>query len=178
MCCIRIRIFQAAAIAGLVCLCSAANAEPMPQIAGSSLNGKQIQLPNASKGHPAVILLGFSHDSQTQMKQWGVRLRTQFSGSPDVEVYSIVVLEDAPRLIRGMIVHSMKSSVPADQHDRFLTVVQGEADLKRAAKFEKANEAYLLLLDVNGEIQWRTHGEATDRASSDLTDHFKALKPQ
>lgn len=147
----------------------------MPKVTGTSLSGNQVQLPDAAKGHPALIIVGFSHDSQAQTKQWDIQAHKQFSAPPKLEIYAIAVLQDAPRFVRGMIVHSMKGSVPSDEHDHYLTVVEGENDLKGAAKFEKADEAYLLLIDANGEIQWRGHGPSTDAAAADLAAHLKNL---
>ena len=70
-----------------------------------------------------------------------------------VTVYSIAVLEDAPWLVRAMIVHGMKSGVPLQQHDHFLLVYQGESELKRIIGFERSEEGYLLLVDSKGKIQ-------------------------
>jgi hypothetical protein len=59
-------------------------------------------LPDAAAGHPAVVVIGFTHSSQNQTKAWAARLQHEFP------TYSIAVLENAPRLVRGMAVHGMK----------------------------------------------------------------------
>lgn len=172
----RIQIWRVLATICLGLSCSAATAEQMPQIEGTNLSGNLVQLPAAVKGHTAVIIIGFSHDSQTQTRQWEMKVRKLISGSPSIQVYLIAVLEDAPRLIRGMIVHAMRGSTPAGERDHFLTVVHGENDLKRAAHFAKPDDAYVLLLDSNGQIQWRIHGQASDTVSGELANRLKALE--
>jgi hypothetical protein len=92
-----------------------------------------------------------------------------------VVVYSIAVLEDAPRLVRGMAVHGIKSGVPARQHDHFVIVYHGESDLKRVTRFLRSEEAYILLLDAKGEIQWRSHGPVSDAAFKELTDRVRFI---
>jgi hypothetical protein len=104
--------------------------EQMPQITGESLSGKQVSLPSASAGSVAIICIGFSHASQSQLKPWTERAMNEFRHQGRVVVYSIAVLEDAPRLVRGMAVHGMKSGVPAQQHDRFVVVYHGENEFE------------------------------------------------
>jgi len=57
-----------------------------------------------------------------------------------------------------MIVGSMRKGTPATDRDRFLTLFQGTVELKRFVGFSTSDEAYLLLLDANGIVQWRGHG--------------------
>jgi hypothetical protein len=153
--------------------------EQMPQITGESLSGKRTQLPSASAGSVAILCIGFSHASQSQLKPWAERAANEFREKGRVLVYSIAVLEDAPRLVRGMAVHGMKSGVPAQQHDRFLVIYHGESELKRISGFQRPEEAYILLLDRKGEIQWRGHGPVSDGAFQELTDRaYSILRSQ
>jgi hypothetical protein len=149
--------------------------EQMIQIAGESLSGKQISLPSAAAGSVAILCIGFSRASQSQLKPWAERAANEFREKSGVLVYSIAVLEDAPRLVRGMAVHGMKSGVPAQRQDRFLVVYHGETELKRITGFQRAEEAYILLLDRKGEIQWRNHGPASDAAFRALTDRVHSI---
>jgi hypothetical protein len=83
-------------------------------------------------------------------------------------VWSVAVLEDAPRLVRGMIVHGVKSGTPKEEYDRFVVVVKGEKELKDAAGFEKPDDAYLMVVDGKGAIRWRFHGPVTDAAVQEV----------
>jgi ATP10 protein len=148
--------------------------EQMPQTASESLAGRQVTLPNSFKGHSSVVIVGFSKSSQTRVKDWDTRARKELGDS--FNVYQVAVLEDAPRFVRGMITHAMKGSTPAARQDHFLVVVKGEADLKKAAEFSEADDAYVLLLDSAGEIRWRTHGAVTDTALQNLRTQADNLK--
>jgi hypothetical protein len=149
--------------------------EQMPQIAGESLSGKQVSLPSAVSGSVAIIFIGFSHASQSQLKPWRERTTHEFRQNARVRVYSIAVLQDAPRLIRGMIVRGMKNGVPAEEHSRFLVVYHGESELKRITGFNGPGQAYMLLLDPKGEIVWRHRGPVTDAAFKELSDRVDAI---
>jgi hypothetical protein len=141
------------------------HAEQFPRIEGENLLGQKMALPDAAAGHPAVVVIGFTHSSQNQTKAWAGRLQHE------MPTYSIAVLEDAPRLVRGMAVHGMKSGVPEDQRDHFLVIYRNEKELKQTAGFDRPDDAYVLLLDKDGAIQWRFHGAVTDGAVVELKAH-------
>lgn len=138
------------------------SAEPFPSIQGENLLGKKVTVPEAWNGHSTVVVIGFTHASQTQTKAWAARLRSEFN------TYSIAVLEDAPRLVRGMAVRGIKGDVPQSDRDRFLVIFQGEKELKQAVGFERPDDAYLVLVDSSGLIRWRFHGPLSESAFDEL----------
>jgi hypothetical protein len=152
----------------LILLSVSVFAETLPRIAGENLLGQQVILPEAAAGHPAVLVLGFSHASQGQTKAWGERLNSEYPDASGVIVYPIAVLEDVPRLVRGMASHGIKSGTPKQQRARFLLVYHNEAELKMAVDFSTPDDAYILSLDRSGEIRWRFHGAVTDSALMQL----------
>jgi hypothetical protein len=146
----------------------------MPKIAGESLAGRQVVLPDSLKGHAAVVILGFSKSSQTSVKEWDTRTRKELGAAFDV--YQVAVLEDAPRFVRGMITHAMRGSTPAARQEYFLVVVKGEAELKKAVAFSEGDDAYVLLLDSGGEIRWHTHGLVSDALLKELQDKLQKVR--
>jgi len=140
----------------------AAGAEQFPSVSGTTLTGAAVTLPDAGKGHPTVIIVGFTHGSQSQTDPWARKL------DGVLDYYSIAVIEDAPRLVRGMILSGLKGSVPKERHTRVLTVTKGEKELKAAVGFERGDDAYIVLLNGDGAIQWRHHGAPDDGAVAEL----------
>ena len=140
--------------------------EAIPAIEGESLSGRAVSLPAAAAGRSAILIIGFTHASQKQVKEWTARMHD------GVPAWSIAVLEDAPRLMRGVITHSIKGSIPQNQHDRFLLVYHGEKAMKQAAGFEQPDDAYVLVIDGAGKIRWRFHGAVTDAAIDQARSHL------
>lgn len=161
----RIGILMVLMAGGWTCL----QAEQFPRLEGENLLGKKIALPDAAAGHAAVIVIGFTHGSQNQTKAWTSSLQQELL------VYSIAVLEDAPRMVRGMAVHGMKGGVPEDKRDHFVVIYHNEKELKQAAGFEHPDDAYVLLLDKDGAIRWRFHGPVTDAALQELESRASGL---
>lgn len=153
-------------------------AEEMPHITGQNLIDQPIDFPSVCAGSICVIAIGFTHASQSQVRAWTDRARSEAHKNPPLAIYSIAVLEDAPRFVRGMAVHGMKSGTPAADRSRFVVVYAGEKELKRITGFQKPEDAYILLLDSKGDIEWTTHGPVTDAALSDLTRQIAQLKNQ
>jgi hypothetical protein len=156
-----------------VCL----HAAEFPSITSESLAGKKVELPGAITGKVAVLCIGFTHSSQTEVKQWTSSLRSRFAKNPNVAVYSIAVLEDAPRLVRGMILHGMKGSVPATEYDKFLVLYKNESELKQAVGFGSGNDGYVVVLDKSGNIRVNKHGDANPAAVDELISEIGALVP-
>lgn len=154
---------------GILLAMAAVAAESLPRFEGQSLSGNAVTLPDAAKGRAALLILGFSRGSQAQTKAWGQRVETAFRANPKVVIYSNAVLEDVPRLVRGMVARGIKSGIPAGQQDRFLLVYQHEQELKRAVRFKRPDDAYLVLLDGTGNILWRFAGAPADAALAELT---------
>lgn len=146
--------------------CLARAQQPFPALEGETLSGKKLSLPAAAGGQAAVVIIGFTRASQAQSKEWSVRVRGRFPA------WSIAVLEDVPRLVRGMVARSIQSGTPSEQHDRFVLLYHGEKLLKQAAGFEKPDDAYVLALDGAGVIRWRFHGAVTDTAMKALAEQF------
>jgi hypothetical protein len=139
----------------------------IPNIEGETLSGKKVSLPKELGSDSALLIIGFTHASQAQTKAWGLRAHDRFP------TWSIAVLEDVPRLVRGMVSHGIKTNIPKEQYDRFLLVYHGEKELKQAAGFDQPNDAYLLVIDSAGGIRWSFHGPVSDQAVEQAATRLK-----
>jgi len=146
---------------------------PMPMTQAQSLSGHTLTLPEAVAGHPAVIVIGFTQSSQRAMERWDKEIGAQVTAKPGVPLYNIAVIQDAPRFVRGMIKGSMKALVPAAGQDRFLTVVQGQDELKKAVDFSVGGDAYVVVLDASGKIVFHTHGDPSESAKKQVIEQIK-----
>jgi hypothetical protein len=172
--CIRLGTFPVVAafcVAGVGLL--AADEVLMPRTRAESLSGHEVTLPSATTGHRAVIVIGFSHGSQKAMEHWDKEIGAQVSAKSSVPLYNVAVIQDAPKFMRGMITHGIKAMIPSAGHDHFLTVVQGQEELKKAVDFSNSDEAYIVVLDAAGRIVFHTHGEPSERAKKAIVDQLK-----
>ncbi|MDQ2712159.1 MAG: hypothetical protein M3Y24_08015 [Acidobacteriota bacterium] len=171
------------AVVARLLLCSAAalpaisqvTSPAFPDITGETLSGQSVSLPSAATGRLAILCIGFSHGSQTHVKKWAEESRKRFD-KDSIPVYTVAVLEDAPRFVRPMAVRGMKSSTPTDQRDRFIVVYSKENELKQAVQFTNSAESYVVLLDAAGHVAWRHAGEVSEAAVRDLSSRMRTLQ--
>ncbi len=149
-------------------------AATLPNLEGETLAGSKLSLPTALKGKTALFIIGFSKDSQKQTEAWGKRLTTDLH---TLEVWSVVDLEAAPRLIRPMILRAMRASMPKPQHDHFFILTKGGKTLRQALAYDSRapqnDDAYLALIDPTGDITWQFHGPVSEAAVTALRPNVR-----
>jgi ATP10 protein len=143
----------------------------IPTTHGTSFAGTEVTLPDDFKGKVGVLVLGFSKSSGDVCKGWGQRLAESYRNSHEVMYYQVPVLESVPKLIRGMVLKSMKSGVPETEQAHFMPTFTDEAEWKKIVLYANANDAYVLVVDGYGKVKWQTSGKVTDAG-------FGALKEQ
>lgn len=146
-------------------LLAPAVAQSVPHTEAETLSDKKIVLPDDFAGHPAVLNIGFSRSGGDSSRRWGKQLAQDLAGEKNLRIYSIAELQDAPKMVRGMIKHGMRSGVPKSEQDFFVVLYQDEDAWKKLADFSDTNDAYILLADSSGKVVWRTHGKSPDPQS-------------
>jgi len=131
----------------------------LPTIEGESLAGKDVVLPNASAGKVAVLIFGFSKASKNPSSAWAAKLYDDLGTQSGFELYQMPVLEDVPRLIRGMVISGIKKGVAENRRDHFVPIVHGEDLLKQLVNYREPDDAYLVLIDRSGMIVRQEHGQ-------------------
>jgi hypothetical protein len=147
----------------------------VPETHATSLTGTAVALPDALKDKVSVLVVGFSHTSQQQVASWGRLLAENYGDSHGVAYFELAMLAGAPKMLRGMIVKQMTSSVPYPQRPHFLPVMEGEPAWRAVAHYNKPDDAYVLIVDGAGGVLWQTEGEATDAAWAELKKNLAGL---
>lgn len=150
-------------------------AEEMPQIEGESLAGQHVVLPDATRSKVAVLDFGFSRASKVPTSDWGKKLSAGFGGQPDFALYQLPVLEEVPRIIRGMVISGIRKGVPDNLRDHFVPIVTGEAAIKKLVMYKEPDDAYLVVLNRAGKIVWQQHGPLNDAAYARLRTQIEPL---
>jgi hypothetical protein len=150
-------------------------AQTMPRVEGESFAGRKVVLPDATKGHVAVLVFGFTKASKESTRAWAERILADFSQQSGFELYQLPVLEDVPRLIRGMVISGIKKGIPEKLQDHFVPILQGESELKKLVGYKEPDDAYLVILDPSGQIVQQVHRPFTEAAYAQLRDQLHRL---
>ncbi len=159
----------------LCALLGVAFAQQFPHLKEENLAGQQVVLPDAASGKVAVLVFGFSRSSQNSTGPWMKHLRDDFGKNASVMLYQLPVLEEAPRMIRGMITSSMKKGLPEAERATFVPVMHNEAELKKLVNYKEADDAYLIVLDRTGKIVYQTHGGPDASSYAELRSKLQSL---
>ncbi len=148
----------------------------IPVTRGTSFAGSAVALPDDLRGKVGVLVLGFSKSSGDVCKGWGEHLATSYSRSRDVVYYQLPELESVPKLFRGMVLGSMKSSVPQSDQAHFMPIFSDEVAWKSVARFGNPDDAYVLVVDGDGKVLWQTSGHVSDAAFAALREQVEGFR--
>lgn len=149
----------------------------MPTLPVESLAARQLTVPEDLRNLPHLFIVGFSKASGFQATQWSRLVEGRFLPS-SLAIYNVSVIEDVPRLLRGLIVSSIRSGVPEQLHDRFLVASRQARDWKSLASYSEPDAAYLVLTNSNHQVVWRARGPATEAKVQALVEQVSALSQQ
>jgi hypothetical protein len=147
----------------------------LPRTQGETASEKPIVLPDAAAGRVAVLIVGFSKKSSEVVERWENRLFQDYGAGGQVAIFRVAVLESAPRLLRGFIRGRIEKNVPKEKRDSFVLLFQGEAEWKALVHFADADDAYLVVLDVNGSVRWIGHGNPDAAGTADVKAQVDSL---
>ena len=105
----------------------------IPIVHATTLSGDAVDLPQALNGKTGILILGFSQHSRDQVTPWGKRLAADYLAAPDILYFEMPILAAVPRLLRPMVLHSLKSSVPDRAQPHFLPVTENESQWRTIA---------------------------------------------
>ncbi|RXH57631.1 hypothetical protein [Granulicella sibirica] len=151
---------------------SLAIAQTIPEAHCTSLAGTTVNLPADLQGRTTILVLGFSRDSQQSVTTWGRRLAADFATSTTVSFYELAMLESVPRIMRGLVLRSMKKDVSERNQPHLLPITDNEPLWRNLAHYDKPEDAYVLLVAPDGAILWQAAGPPTDAAYADLRKHL------
>jgi hypothetical protein len=135
----------------------AAGAQTLPTTEFQTLAGSKLTVPGGAGGRAALFIVGFRRASSKPTSAWDKQLEEDCAETGTV-CYTVAVLEDVPRFIRGMVVSGIRSGIPEQKRSRFLILLHGEDVWKKVCGFSDADGAYLVLVSGGGQIVWKWAG--------------------
>src|ERR1700739_1316721 len=80
-------------------------AQTIPPVKAKALDDTEVILPKPGSEQLLILVLGFSHKSGEACAAWGKRLAADYPSDPHVVSYQLPELQNAPSMVRGMILH-------------------------------------------------------------------------
>ncbi len=151
-------------------------AEIMPTIHTQSFADAPVDLPADLHGNVGILVIGFSKKSSQQTKLWNEALSPDYSNDPHFVYYEAAVLADVPSLLRGVILKGIRNQMALAERAHFIPILQDAAKWRDATHYASPDEAYVLLIDGAGQIQYRAHGAPTSETYSHVKEWLATLR--
>lgn len=144
----------------------------LPTVSGQTLTGQNLELPSAAAGELAVVTFSFSHAAGRDAQDWAQRLSKDL---PQTPLFTVIVLESAPRLVRGMAVSGIKKGMPSALHARTILLYRDEKLWKQRLHIVDANHSFVILIGPTGRIEWMSAAPYSDASYVELQKQVGAL---
>ena len=142
--------------------------DPLPELKGRFLTGRDAALPQAASGKVTLVAIGFTYQSRFPVEAWADWYRKTVGSRADVALFEVPMIGGLATLGRWFIDRGMRSGTPVELHERVITVYKGTGDWKKRLAYspEREDDAYLIVFDRDGIVQWLHHG-GFDQARAD-----------
>jgi len=149
--------------------------DALPHVSGQTLSGKQLALPADAAGKPAIVSFSFSKAGGKDSGLWSDHVEKDFPavGRP----YTLMMIEAAPKFVRGMIISGSKKGMSTAAQDRCIAMEKDEDVWKQRIGFTKDDRAYVFLLGPDGRIRWRSSGAYSDADYMVLKNEVSKMHP-
>jgi len=124
--------------------------EMFPSVSGTSLQGEDVQLPDALAGAPALLAIGYEQDAQFDLDRWFQGLDMAGGKVRALEVPTIPGW--IPNLISGTIDSGMRRGIPEEDWAGVVTVYGDAPVLAEFTGNENGLTGRILLLDATGKV--------------------------
>jgi hypothetical protein len=147
-----------------------------PDLAASDLEGRNITLPDDLPAGPRLVMIAFQRWHTLLLDGWTRALPPLSAAYPDLTVWEVPALSRAYLPGRFWIDGGMRAGIPdPDARRHTLTAYTDLRALARNLDLPSFDTVYVLLLDAEGEIVWRTSGEVTEDKATALAEAIVSM---
>jgi hypothetical protein len=140
-----------------------------PALKVRDLEGTDYVIPDELPGGPHVIMLAFQQWQQSVIERWKGPLEAIAEVHPGTEVWEVPSLSRGYRLFRSGIDGGMRAGIPDTNVRRHtLTAYTDLGALAKALSLESFDDVYVFVVDCDGTIRWRGHGDPTPESLAAL----------
>jgi len=140
-----------------------------PVVSGYNLNRQEFELPRDFEGDYNLVIVPFKQYQQQIVNTWIPFAQDLEASFPGFIYYELPTIYEMPILSRTFINEGMRAGIP-DQiaRERTITLYLDKEAFKLALDIPTEDDIYLLLVNRDGDIAWRTSGAYTTEKANDL----------
>jgi len=149
-----------------------------PSVEGRNLEDERFSLPADLRSPLNVVLVAFKREQQEDVDTWMPFLKTLHEGRRDLSVYELPTLGRRYRLMRSFIDGGMRRGIP-DSAVRAATITMyiDKTPFRESLRLRDEDRIYVLLVDREGRVFWRSEGRFTQTAGDELSRRIDEAAP-
>jgi predicted transcriptional regulator len=141
-----------------------------PAATGSNLQRKKLMLPADFDGELNIILVAFEQWQQNTVNTWLPFVEQLEQGYDSVRYYELPVIKRMNFIARTFINEGMRAGIPDTKaRNRTITLYLDKVAFRDALDLPHERDIYVLIVDREGNIVWRTEGAFTSDKGEALT---------
>lgn len=137
----------------------------IPATHTTTLAGRPFEFPGSLKGN-SILIIGFTQKSAQPMRDWSKGLATVCDKT--VPCIQVPLLESVPRFFRSLVVRSIAKEVPDSMKESFAPAFEKEEQWKRLVDYSAPDDAYIVVVDRDGNVKWKAHGPVSEEKLREL----------
>ena len=146
-----------------------------PALSGTTLSGKQVNIPSDTKNKFTLLAIAYSQKSEKDLASWMQPIYETFLDKEmlftyDVNMYFIPMIGGMKQMAGDKIEQKLKEGTDKELHSNVLVYKGSIADYKTSLKLDGKDKPYFYILDKSGKIVYVTSGEYTDKKMEEIED--------
>ena len=140
-----------------------------PAVQGSSLSGREFNLPAAFEGDLNLVLIAFQRWQQDLIDTWLPTARRLVQTHSTLRYYELPTISRLNFVMRAFIDNGMRAGIPdPTARATTITLYLDKSKFRQALELPQEETIYVMLVDRQGQILWRAEGEFTAEKGQEL----------
>ncbi len=140
-----------------------------PSIQSQNLNGDNMRLPEDFQGEVNLVIFAFKRNQQAVVDTWLPSAADLAKRFQQFDYYELPAVGPQPGFMKSIIDNGMRSGIQdTGTRGRTITLYVPKAPLMAALDMKSDRTIYLMLLDRQNRVIWRSEGPATKTGLNDL----------
>jgi hypothetical protein len=148
-----------------------------PAVTGSNLQRKKVNLPRDFEGELNLVFIAFQQWQQNQVDTWIPFARRLEENHSVVRYYELPTIQRLNALARTFINEGMRAGIPDPvARERTITLYLDKGSFRQALQLSHEDDIYVLLLNRQGRVLWRSEGVFTEGKGDSLIAEIEAWR--
>jgi hypothetical protein len=145
-----------------------------PETEGTNLEGKKFVLPRDFEGKLNIVFVAFQREQQLAVNTWLPTADLLESIHPKLRYYELPTISRMNPIARWFINTGMRSGIKDPKsRKKTITLYLNKGSFRKDLGIPGEDNIYILLVDKQGKVDWRSEGPCDVEKAKNLSDFIK-----